>query len=150
MEIPIMHEQQQPDNEPTHSTSDERVGYCNPPKHTRFQKGVSGNPKGRPKGKRNLKSQMRDVLFKRVLITEFGKRRGVPALVAIALLQRQRAISGNVRAAGWGFKQADDLGFLKEPTGSSVDTKLCNDFFSRLSDSAVDEWDNLFEDTNIG
>ena len=28
---------------------DDRVGYGNPPKHTRFQAGQSGNPKGRPK-----------------------------------------------------------------------------------------------------
>ena len=26
------------------------VGYKRPPKHTRFKKGHSGNPKGRPKG----------------------------------------------------------------------------------------------------
>lgn len=29
------------------------VGYGKPPKHSRFKKGRSGNPKGRPKKKRN-------------------------------------------------------------------------------------------------
>ena len=29
---------------------DGKVGYGKPPKHTRFQSGQSGNPKGRPKG----------------------------------------------------------------------------------------------------
>ena len=33
-------------------TGDE-VGYGKPPKDTQFQKGVSGNPKGRPKKCRN-------------------------------------------------------------------------------------------------
>ncbi len=28
-----------------------KVGYANPPKSTRWQKGQSGNPKGRPKTK---------------------------------------------------------------------------------------------------
>ena len=28
-----------------------RVGYCNPPEYTRFKKGQSGNPNGRPKRK---------------------------------------------------------------------------------------------------
>jgi hypothetical protein len=33
-----------------HDTPDSyEVGYGKPPKHTRFEKGVSGNPKGRPK-----------------------------------------------------------------------------------------------------
>ena len=30
-----------------------KVGRGNPPKHTRFQKGVSGNKNGRPKGSKN-------------------------------------------------------------------------------------------------
>ena len=30
--------------------ADYEVGYGKPPKHTRFKKGQSGNPKGRPKG----------------------------------------------------------------------------------------------------
>ena len=32
------------------------IGYCRPPVATRFQPGVSGNPSGRRKGTRNLKT----------------------------------------------------------------------------------------------
>jgi hypothetical protein len=32
----------------------ERVGYGRPPLATRFRAGQSGNPRGRPKGARNL------------------------------------------------------------------------------------------------
>lgn len=31
-----------------HDEDDDRVGYRRPPKHTRFKKGQSGNPRGRP------------------------------------------------------------------------------------------------------
>lgn len=43
------------DDEPVHIPADDdagyRVGYKHPPRKTRFQKGKSGNPRGRPKGK---------------------------------------------------------------------------------------------------
>jgi hypothetical protein len=37
---------------PSVSADEDKVGYKNPPKHTRFKKGQSGNPKGRPRNPR--------------------------------------------------------------------------------------------------
>jgi hypothetical protein len=136
-----MHEQHHPDNEQTQTGTDgsERGGYCKPPKHTRFKKGVSGNPAGRPRGSQNVKSRVRDVYFEQISIIDSGKRRSVPAIVAIALLQRQRAINGNVRAAEWGSKQVKEFGLLEEPSTFSVSDDLMNRFISWLNESSVRE-----------
>jgi hypothetical protein len=57
-------------------------GYGNPPIHTRFKKGQSGNPKGRPKGSKNLATLLERVLTEQVVITENGKRRSISKLEA--------------------------------------------------------------------
>ena len=47
--------------------TDDKVGYCKPPKHTRFQKGICPNPKGRGKREADaLASAVDDVLNTKV------------------------------------------------------------------------------------
>ena len=41
---------------------DYEVGYGKPPRHTRFTKGQSGNPRGRPPGAKNLKTLLSEAL----------------------------------------------------------------------------------------
>jgi len=49
------------------STSDGANGGCGrPPNHGRFRPGCSGNPSGRPKGAHNLKTDLENILKKRV------------------------------------------------------------------------------------
>ena len=43
-----------------------RVGNCRPPLGTRFRKGQSGNPKGRPKGARNTATLLSEKLDEKV------------------------------------------------------------------------------------
>src|ERR1039458_6542262 len=52
------------------------VGYGAPPEATRFKKGVSGNPKGRPRGSLNVATVFTKILRERVVINEHGQRHG--------------------------------------------------------------------------
>src|SRR6266550_4325321 len=47
---------------PPDEEGDHEVGYRKPPRHTRFTKGQSGNPRGRPPGAKNLKTLLSDAL----------------------------------------------------------------------------------------
>lgn len=49
------------------------IGYKNPPKNTQFKKGESGNPAGRPKGSRNVKTILNEVLAAEIPVTIGGK-----------------------------------------------------------------------------
>ena len=56
---------------------DYKVGYKKPPLHTRFQKGQSGNQRGRPRGSKNLSTLLTDALNEPVVVTEDGKKRKI-------------------------------------------------------------------------
>ena len=80
--------------------ADYSVGDQKPPEHTRFQAGVSGNPKGRPKGSKNMNSMLSDVLNAKVQVTDAaGRRRTMTKLEAVATQLVNRAIKGDHRAA---------------------------------------------------
>ncbi|MBO6514869.1 MAG: hypothetical protein JJ974_12980, partial [Phycisphaerales bacterium] len=76
----------------------EGIGYGNPPRHSRFQKGQSGNPKGRPKGSRNISKLVERALRKPITITEAGERRTLSRAEAIATRLISDALSGKHQA----------------------------------------------------
>lgn len=74
------------------------VGYGRPPKHTQFQKGQSGNPKGRKKGARGIKTDLRAELSERVEITENGKKVRLTKQRLVLKQLGAKAAKGDVRA----------------------------------------------------
>lgn len=83
------------------SWDDEKLGYGRPPSWTKFQKGTSGNPKGRPRRKTplanvpeqsNLDDLLRAALNRTIPITDRGVSRLITAIELI--LQRQIADAG--------------------------------------------------------
>jgi len=74
------------------------VGYRRPPKATQFEKGKSGNPRGRPKGSRTVGAVLQDILRQKIAVTENGKTRRLPALEVILRRLANDAMRSEPRA----------------------------------------------------
>jgi Family of unknown function (DUF5681) len=73
------------------------VGYAKPPLHTRFQKGQSGNRKGRPVGSRNTATLFDKTFNERVLIKKNGRQKKITKAELIVELVFNKAASGDWR-----------------------------------------------------
>lgn len=74
------------------------VGYRKPPKNTRWKKGQSGNPNGRPKKARGLKTDLRAELVSKMEIKMNGQVVSGTRQQLMLRTLSARAASGDVRA----------------------------------------------------
>ena len=74
------------------------VGYGKPPRHTRFQKGRSGNPAGRPRGKKNLATLLSDALDQKIIVVENGRRKKISKREAIVTQLVNKSASADLKA----------------------------------------------------
>lgn len=82
-------------NKPTHRRGDPyEVGYTKPPKRTRFQKGQSGNPSGRPKKLPDPYTELMAVLLEKVTVTVDGEPETVTVQQALLMRLRDQAVKG--------------------------------------------------------
>ena len=79
-------------------TKNYEIGYGKPPEGSRFRKGESGNPKGRPKGTKDFQSDLREVLKAKVTVSENGKPRKVTSQKATLMRLREKALNGDAKA----------------------------------------------------
>ncbi len=105
------------------ASADYDVGYGKPPKETQFKAGRSGNPNGRPKGSKNarnvlsqlmeteLRNIVHDEAFRTITVTENGKTQRIPAVQAIVRSMVVRGLRGDPRAqqAFFAMVQANEL-----------------------------------------
>jgi Family of unknown function (DUF5681) len=74
------------------------VGYGRPPRQTRFQKGRSGNPGGRPRRARDLAALLSVALDTPSVIIEEGKRRRATKREVIAAQLVDRSAQADLHA----------------------------------------------------
>src|SRR5262244_2005271 len=92
-------------NSDTEPTADYAVGYGKPPRHAGFQKGRSGNPKGRPKGSKNLATLIAQALDEKVTVTEEGRHRRITKRQLVVNQLVDRSAAADLRA----IKQLTDI-----------------------------------------
>ena len=76
---------------------DYKVGYRKPPKSGQFPKGRSGNPKGRPKGSKNIASMFRQITGQMITVKENGREKTMTRMEAVLHQMTNRAMSGDPR-----------------------------------------------------
>jgi hypothetical protein len=116
------------------------VGYCNPPAHSRFRKGVSGNPKGRPKGKLNLATVLERTLHEKVVINENGERKTVTKLEAALKQMVNKAASGDLAAmrllsALASSTEAEEAATETKSALTESDQKIMNRLLGKIQES---------------
>jgi Family of unknown function (DUF5681) len=81
------------------STNDIKVGYGRPPRHSRFKKGQSGNPKGRLKSTKNLKTDLNEELQEMIVVREGTRTIKISKQRAIVKTMIAKTLKGDGRAA---------------------------------------------------
>jgi Family of unknown function (DUF5681) len=80
------------------SADAQKVGRGNPPKHTQFREGTTGNPKGRPKGSKNLSTYIMEAARDHVTATVGGRTRKISKLQATSMQLATKAAGGDQAA----------------------------------------------------
>lgn len=91
-----------------------KVGYCNPPVHTRFKPGQSGNPSGRAKGSQNLKTIFNKVLDEEISLREGSEIMKVSKAEALVRGMVVGALKGDQRNLLMLFRVAEQTGQFED------------------------------------
>jgi hypothetical protein len=78
--------------------SNYKVGYGKPPRSGQFKKGVSGNLRGRPKGRLNLATDLATELNQKITVREDGRSCSISKQRALIKALVAKALQGDVRA----------------------------------------------------
>lgn len=78
--------------------ADYEIGYCKPPKHAQFTKGVSGNPGGGRKKPATMVETLQEVLGEPVEVLVDGRKTVIPKMQAAVRRLVDKSIAGDMTA----------------------------------------------------
>ena len=144
----------------TSANGDFATGYGRPPAHAQFKPGQSGNPRGRPPGRFNLKTAVERILSEKIEVQKGGQRCTMTNLEALLDTHVARAIDGDHRSAGIvlslvtltgaGFGDQDDADGGAAAYKSFVDSLFASLDRAPLSDDDLKELSRLAEVIELG
>lgn len=97
------------------------VGFMNPPKNTQFQRGKSGNPRGRPRKPKDNNTILQQVLDRKVRLRE-GDRQ-ITIRNALIWKLRELTLQGDKRALALVRKIMDEAGLATAEAQRSGELK---------------------------
>lgn len=123
------------------------IGYGRPPRANQFVKGQSGNPNGRPKGRKNVATIFHEVTRELIRVTENGKGRDVTKLEAILRQLTAKAVAGDFKAMSEVLKLDRTFEFMAEEGNSDSpdiekDQAVMRRLLERMQRSQTPETEN--------
>jgi predicted DNA-binding antitoxin AbrB/MazE fold protein len=100
---------------------DEQIGYGKPPKSGQFKPGQSGNPKGRPKGRKGINTIIDDVFRKKVSLREGGKVKKISQVEALFRRVMNDALKGDPKATDQALKLLQMMNNMREQSAFGDD-----------------------------
>jgi hypothetical protein len=127
----------------TDKKDDYEVGYGKPPAHGRIKKGERRNPKGRPRGAKNVDTVLIEVMETDLEVRENGQVRKMSMTEAIIKKQVQKAIEqGDPRSAHYLLDRKGAIDAARVPGPDEEDLPvehrdILEDYNRRLAEEAV-------------
>ena len=102
----------------TSEFAERKPGYGRPLKEHQFKKGQSGNPRGRPRGRKSIMAIINRALNNTVSVQEGGKRKTMTKMEAGAKQFANRVASGDPQALKTliGFKDCPEWAEISAPS----------------------------------
>ncbi len=75
-----------------------KVGYGRPPRHSRWRKGQSGNPSGRPRSRESIRAKLLKLIGEEIVARSNGKETVMTQEEAMLRAAAAKAMKGDLRA----------------------------------------------------